>query len=257
MRQVDSKSNNGLKWKTLCRQCNGDIVGCWDPALGEFTKRAEVLLSRSVMLPKCVALKIRGGAVLRSILGHVVAAKTQGDAVPMDAKIRDYLLGRTTLHPAVQVFCWLYPFPPIIVARDFSWVEVVGEGGGSPGLATVVKFFPLAILVLDANEKGTLETKYMTPIHPFASMGDVDEAEIEMWRDPIFHPGWPERAMGNHVVIGGRSYRDSVTTVAEGGAFVTPGKQIEEVSWAQGDAANLPDGLHAFAEVPGERRTRT
>ena len=98
-RQVDSKSHNGLKWRTLCRPCNGDIVGRWDPALGDFTKHAEQMLSPRVVLPRSITLKIRGGAVLRSILGHMVAAKTQGDAVPVDAKIREHLLGKSPLDP--------------------------------------------------------------------------------------------------------------------------------------------------------------
>jgi len=57
-------------------------------------------------------------------------------------------------------------------------------------------FFPLAILILDANDKGTVETDYMTALHPFATLGDDDVATVDVWRQPVFHPGWPERPDG-------------------------------------------------------------
>ena len=249
-RQVDAKSNNGLKWRTLCRQCNGDLIGRWDPALGEFTKQTEAIISPSLALPQRLNMNIRGGAVLRSLLGHVVAAKTQGDAVPLDAKIRDYLLDRAALDPKIGVYCWLYPYRPIVVARDFTWVEVEGEGGASPGLATVIKFYPLAVLVLDASVKGQSNSNYMTPLHPFAGTDENLETAIEILRQPIFHPGWPERAMGNHLVLGGRTYVDSVTTDTPGGAAITPGKQVQAEAWPGGDAGDMLNGLHAFVEVP-------
>ena len=139
--QVDAKSNNGLKWRTLCKVCNGERIGRWDPALGDFTKQVETIISSSsLVLPQKLTMNIRGGAVLRSLLGHVLAAKIQGVAVKIDTKIRDYLLDRTPLDPRVIVYCWVYPYRPIIVARDFTWVEIVGEGGSSPVSTSIIKF---------------------------------------------------------------------------------------------------------------------
>lgn len=251
-KQVEAKSRNGLKWRTLCRSCNGDIIGRWDPALGDFTKQAESIIASTLALPQKITKSIRGGAVLRSLLGHVVGAKTQGDAIPLDAKIRDYLLGQAILDPRVGVYCWLYPYRPIVVSRDFTWVEIEGEGLPSPGLATVIKFYPLAVLFIDSWVNGTLNTDYMTPLHPFAHVDESIETEIEIWRHPIFHPGWPERAMGNHLVLGGRTYVDSVTTDTIGSAAVTPGKQVQAENWPGGDVGNMLNGLHAFVEIPKE-----
>jgi len=251
-RQVDAKSKNGLKWRTLCRPCNGDLIGRWDPALGEFTKQVESIIEPTLVLPPMITMSIRGGAVLRSLLGHVVAAKTQGDAVPLDAKIRDFLLGRARLDSSIGVYCWLYPYRPIIVARDFRWLEIEGEGGQSPGLATVIKFYPLAVLCIDASAVSALNTQNMTPLHTFADVGESVETMVEIWRAPIIHPGWPERAMGNHLVLGGRTYVDSVTTAAPSVAAVTPGKQIQAESWPRGDAGEMLNGLHAFVEIPDQ-----
>lgn len=186
--------------------------------------------------------------VLRSLLGHIAAAKTQDDAVKTDDKIRDYLVGGGPLDPAIKVYCWIYPYRPIVVAKDFTFVEVEGEGGKSSGLVSVIKFFPLAFCVLDGS--GDLNAERITTLHEFAKLGSDSLAEIALWRTPIIQPGWPERAMGNHIVLGGRTYVDSVTTVASGGARIMPGKRVQAQEWEGGDKSRLLNGLHAFAEVP-------
>jgi len=124
---------------------------------------------------------------------------------------------------------------------------------GSPGIATVIKFFPLAILILDSNDKDSFETRYMTELHAFGSRSDDEIVVVEMWREPILHASWPERPMGNHLVLGGRTYTDSVATGSGDATKVAPGKRLEAVSWPEGDAANLLNGLHAFAEVVDPR----
>jgi hypothetical protein len=249
-RQVDARSNNGLKWRTLCRPCNGDIVGRWDPALGEFTKQLEAIVSPTLVLPQVVSFSIRGGAVLRSVLGHVLAAKTKSDAVPADSKIREFLRGLGPLHPNVEVYCWLYPYRPIVVARDFTWVELEGGGSASPGLATVIKFFPLAFLIVDANGKGSVDSRFMTALHSYATLDEKSVIDVSVCRSPIIAPGWPERTMGNHVVLGGQTYIDAVTTVTPDVLPVAPEREVQAEPWPEGDASCLLNDLHAFVNVP-------
>ncbi|TAN30917.1 hypothetical protein EPN29_14210 [bacterium] len=247
-RQVDSRSHNGLKYRTLCKSCNGRLIGRWDDALGEFTRQVESIVSPALALPDRVSFNVRPGAIVRPLLGHVVAAKTQDDAIATDEKIRDYLVRNRALDSAVKVYCWLYPYRPIVVSRDFTFLEVEGESGKSPGIVSVIKFFPLAFCVLDGA--GEVNAERITTLREFTTM-DVDaRADIALWRTPVIQPGWPERAMGNHLVLGGRTYVDSVTTVAPCGAVVTPGKQIQAEAWDGGDKAGVFNGLHAFVEIP-------
>lgn len=247
-RQVDARSRNGLKFRTICKPCNGDLLGSWDGALGAFAEQARLLLAENLVKPARVHLRIRAGAVLRSVLGHMLSVKVQDDDIPVDGKIRDYLLGRAPLDPSIVVYCWLYPFGPTVISRDFTFVEVVGKGGKSPGIVSVIKFFPLAFCILDARGPHG-PGGAVTPLHQFAELDISTEADIEMFTSPIIHPGWPERAMGNHVVLGGRAHTDSLTTLAPNGATVTPGKRIQAERWLGGDNAWLRD-VHAFAEIP-------
>lgn len=245
-RQVASKSLNGLKFKTICKDCNSDLLGRWDTALGEFSKQVERVVAPSLVLPECMNFNIQAGAVLRSILGHVVASKVRDDVAATDQKIREYLLGKTDLDSAIKVYCWFYPFEPTVVSRDFTFVELEGEGRKSPGLVSVVKFYPLAFCVLDGS--GNLNGSCLTAIHQYSSHGSKVETAIDLQLSPIVESAWPERATGNHMILGGKTYVDSVTTAQLGGASVTPGKRVQAERWEGGDTTVF-DGLHAFAEI--------
>jgi hypothetical protein len=244
--QVDAKSRNGLKFRTLCKRCNGDLLGAWDGAVGELADQAARIVQPLIALPTTVPIAVRSGAILRSFLGHVVACKVQDDAVPIDQRIRDYLMGLAPLPASIKAYCWLYPFSPTVVSRDFTFVVAEGEGGSSPGIVSVVKFFPLAFCVLDGQ--GSLNGNGITELHQFASMEPSDTAAIHLHRAPIVQPGWPERALGNHIVLGGRTYADSVTTVGEEAAIVRPGRRTQTIRWEARDSEVFKD-LHAFAEI--------
>jgi hypothetical protein len=209
-----------------------------------------IVVTASIRLPQRIVLRARASAILRSVLGHIVAAKTQDDQVPLDGKIRSYLADSEALDPSIKVYCWLYPFLPIVVARDFTFVVVRQNAEGSPGIVSVLKFFPLAFCVVDG--RGGLNPEGLTTLHEFATRDTNDLIDLTVWRDPLLPPGWPERSQGDHVVLGGRTYIDSVTTLAVGGAKVSDGKRVQAEAWEGGDAARMFNGLHAFVEIPRE-----
>lgn len=253
-RQVDAKSGNGLKFRTLCKDCNGKLLGPWDAALGEFAESVERIAEPRLELPDQVSISIKAGAVVRSILGHIVAAKVHDDEVTTDARVREYLNGRAPLPASFKVYCWLYPFEGTIVSRDFTFVDLEPPGRKSPGLVSVIKFYPLAFCLIDGD--GSLFEDYVSGLHQYAASEPHDTTTIRLLRKPLVQPGYPERAIGNHLVLGGSTYIDSVTTVADGGAFVTPGRRVLAERWESGDTKSFRE-LHAFAEIADLRRRQS
>ena len=123
-----------------------------------------------------------------------------------------------------------------------------GQGTQSPGTLSSLKFFPLAFCVLDGN--GVLNIPNAVDLQGFASLDPSEEREITISRVPAVEDWWPERPRGNHVVLGGRSYIDSITTVAPSSVpnLARPGRQIQAERWEGGDNAILKQ-VHAFAEI--------
>jgi hypothetical protein len=245
---IDVRARGGLRYKTLCESCNGNnLLGGWDDALGEFTAQVETIVDPALDLDQYVKFHVRTGAILRSVLGHIVAAKTQDDDVSLDQKIREYLLDGAPLDPDIRVYAWLYPYRRIVVARDFLFFNLVGDGGQVGGLASLLKFYPLAFCVLE-REHPNIDTQFLTTFHTHADADPDAKADLVVWRSPIVDASWPQRPKGNHVVIAGKTFFDSVTTAEPGGDTGTPGKRIVAERWEGGDNAVLK-GVHAFAEV--------
>lgn len=219
-RQVDKRSGNGLKFRTLCEVCNGQILGSWDAALGDFTKAAERIAESSLELPNQVSLTIQAGAVVRSVLGHILATKVQDDEVTTDERIRKYLNDTAALPVSFKVYCWLYPFEPTVVSRDFTFVDLQPPGRPNPGIVSVIKFYPLAFCLVDGE--GELDEKYVTSLHLYAAMQPSDEMAIEFRCKPIVRPEYPQHAYRTHAVLGGRTYMDSVFAVGENPRYVMP-----------------------------------
>lgn len=219
-RQVDARSGNGLKFRTLCKDCNGRILGSWDGALGDFARAVKRIARSALELPSQVSLNIQAGAVVRSVLGHIVATKVQDDEVTTDHRIRKYLKGSPALPASFKVYCWLYPFEPTVVSRDFTFVDLQPPGRATPGIVSVIKFYPLAFCLLDGE--GKLDEKYVTSLHPYAAMRPSDETTIEFRCKPIVRPEYPQHAYRTHAAVGGRTYMDSVFAVAENPRYIMP-----------------------------------
>jgi hypothetical protein len=151
-------------------------------------------------------VEVRAGAVLRSVLGHILAAKLESDNVAVDEWIRAYLNGQQ-LDPRLKVYLWLYPYHLAVVARDFVFRNI-GNWWIMDGLSSVLKFLPLAFLVTDAS----VELPF-TQLHPFASLSPTGTAKINLEYNVIMQPFWPERPDRNHVVLGGAAFFDAICTI--------------------------------------------
>jgi hypothetical protein len=243
--QFGVKSHNGLKFRTLCKTCNSELLGSWDTAIGDFSRQAAPIALPTVDLPDKVTISVRPGAIVRSFLGHIIAAKVRDEESKTDATIRAYLTGSAALPATFKVYCWLYPFEPVIVSLDFTFVQI-GSPLPSPGVVSVVKFFPLGFCFIDGN--GSLAEDHITALHGFAELAPSETATITLARKPVLDPAYPNLPRGNHMVLGGRTYTDSITTGDGASSLVTDGRRIKAERWEAGDTPTFPN-LHVFAEV--------
>lgn len=69
-------SQSGVKFRTLCGRCNGDrLGGDYDKALLEMCKQARRLHRNAHLIRQLPHVEIDPGKVVRSIFGHMLAAK--------------------------------------------------------------------------------------------------------------------------------------------------------------------------------------
>ena len=210
-----SKSPNGVKFSTICRDCNRDLLGAkYDRHLNRFARWITNRLRGRVWHPRILHCRTRPVALLKSLLGHILAAKPEYHESPIDDAMRRFVLRDEPLARDLTVFYWVYPFPETRVSTDFGMHAVRGAFDGPWGVFSVLKFFPVAFLAAwECTEYHGLPS-----FAQYRGLAPEDEAEVPVRFDLVPRdPGWPEGVGDSNVVL--------YTSGAETSVIATPAKR--------------------------------
>ncbi len=202
-------SQNGITFKTICSNCNNWLGSKYDGALGELAKKVENFIASSLFLPDSFEVECQPNAIMRSVLGHILAAKTQTDEVVIDQLIRPCVLDPLLpIHEDIHIFYWVYPYEKTAIMRDFGMPAVRGKFD-LPGFFNMIKFYPIAFLITHKLP----DYEYLDSLSKFNKISPDDKASISIRLNPIKKSSWPEECdMGNFLMLG-RTANDSVYAV--------------------------------------------
>ena len=168
--KYEASSQNGVKFRSLCSNCNNNLLGAeYDKELTRFTSAVLSHLQDSVEqlppglvnvsdLPQFVGT-FKVNRIARAICGHILAAKNEYDNQTLpDVQLRKYFLNPTALPPKdYHLLMWFYPYSTITIARDFIAKKISATNDLIPeGMCSIVSSFPLAYLLCDDQYTGTL-----------------------------------------------------------------------------------------------------
>lgn len=115
-------TQNGVKFKTVCLDCNRDLLGKeYDPAINDFAVGIGRFLKTTLSLPTKVTYATKPARLLRALFGHLLAAKSEFEQTTPDQAMREFVLDPTaSLPPNLNVFFWVYPYPHVVIIRDVA-----------------------------------------------------------------------------------------------------------------------------------------
>jgi hypothetical protein len=204
-----SLSQNGVKYRTICRDCNSLLGRCYDPVLNEFAIGVGRYLKTTIHLPDVVHHKTKPLRLMKAIIGHLIAANAAIEDTQFDQQCREFVLDEGAKLPeTMNIFYWPYPHNISVIIRDF--VMFVPRGTfNTAAVFQTMKFFPIAYLVCDTPSYAGLDK--MTE---FREAGIDEEAEvpIKLMLSRPEDPYWPEAPSGkeNNVFLGGQSAADAI-----------------------------------------------
>jgi hypothetical protein len=204
-RQRPTFSQSGLRFETLCRRCNS-ALGDFDPALKALCDEVHQVLTSRIVRLSPIQVSFRPNAVLRAVLGHMLAAKPQTDDAWPDPLLRPVLLDRTASLPGtVHVYWWVYPHRSIQIRRDFVMPQRPWQFD-TLGIFSVVKFYPLGFAVTDCTNFAGLPD-----LAVFGATPTTTEVEVEL---PVLRrvpERWPDVVGDGRFIIGGSAFSACVT----------------------------------------------
>ena len=198
-------SQNGVKFRTLCKGCNEWLGRKFDPTLNDFPRHLGELVRTPLHLPPTVDVETKPHRLIRGIVGHLVAAKAELDDVVFDRAVRDFIFDPSLPVPDdLHIFYWIYPYPTQVVLRDVAMPKKRGDFSEFQ-FCHVLKYFPIAFLVSDADAYEGLPELTR---HRGAEPDDVVSLTIPL-RDAPDHL-WPEAPDKGNVLMGGQAMESSV-----------------------------------------------
>lgn len=187
------QSQNGMKFRTICAKCNNTLGQKYDK---EFNN-AIALLTRALVgndLNACTAL-VDTEKMLKSICGHLLAAKLDFEETVPDQKMRNFVLGRSH-ELGLGVYYWYYPYLENMVLRDLVISRFTKNQNA---MVSIIKCFPIAVLITDAQ---IFESE-------FTKLG-VSDNIIELILQPAYPADYPIHVTDETMILGGQSMNSAL-----------------------------------------------
>ena len=202
---------NGMKYRTICGDCNSLLGSKYDDELNKLVKALTRLVNSSLIIPPIIKLKVRPLPIIKSVVGHILAAKSQLDGSKCDSIFREFVLNENAPIPeGLNLYYWIYPFENTIVVRDFAMMNVSGKDDFNKcSILQLLKFFPIAFML------SNVDSCYSLPSLTSCSKNISKETEREI---PIlFYRSverfWPERISDGNIML--------ATSETENAVYVT------------------------------------
>lgn len=203
-------SQSGVRFRTICQPCNNRIIGDYDKELGLLTGRLADFCSSGIVLPAqypYLPVRCRPRAVLQSVLGHLLAAKSWTDETSaIDTALRPCIAAPGGPLPKhLHIYYWLHPHSSISIVRDIG-MPSVRNNWSSFSLFSVLKFYPVGFVLTEApNYEG------LPSFDDFHDYPLDAEAELNVTVDHIFSPHWPNNVTNDvNIIISSDSMKDAV-----------------------------------------------
>ena len=194
-------AQRGVKYRTLCGQCNNERLGHrYDPTLIALARDVRRLLESKLLLPPQIEVITKPNRLLRSVIGHLLAfgvgQHRDGGAIN---GLTDFFLDESGPFPAdIKLYYWLYPFNDQVLIRH-AGVSFHYRANFAPFM--LLKFFPLAFFLV-INEPPTWRLRHRRADLLMSSDIDRDvPMAVELHEIP--HQRWPEAPGDEGIVLYG------------------------------------------------------
>lgn len=198
-------SQNGLKYQTICSNCNNDILGRQnDPALIDFTKSVcDFLYQDQNTWHFDVKIKGCPQKIMRSVLGHICAQGVDRcEEERGSVTIKNFVLDKENiLSDEIEIYYWFYPHSEQVLARDFGYMDIPTQSNFTVWL---LKFFPLGFMIT-WNRPSTFDfLDHSISLHRISdyrheNYDSIVDLPVQLY--PIQDQSWPEAPTNRSAIL--------------------------------------------------------
>lgn len=189
-------SQNGVKYRTICSDCNSTIGFEYDPTLNEFNRLIIDFIQSTKILPQYISIKVKPIRLMKAVLAHILSAKLNIDEVVTDKEIRETIFSKDIAIPKkLHIYYWIYPYDCTVILRDFAVPVELGNYSNCT-FCQVIKYFPIAFIVTDSDSFRDLES-----LSKYRELKIDDEIDLLIDLSKVKEFNWPEKVDENNIIF--------------------------------------------------------
>jgi hypothetical protein len=192
----------GVRFRTLCADCNNGLGGKEDKALIDFSQRIRRLVESPIRMAPWATISAKPNLIYRGLLAHLVSANDRGIRTRFDIDARRLFFRKLPLGLSPwSLFYWVYGGASLFLMRNAHYaiwsprVKVV--------TMQIIKIYPLAFMFVQ-------EPWFLGVPNMRSFLWRKDEEEVDLpieLRRSDSHPHWPASVSeGNSILLGGGSF---------------------------------------------------
>jgi len=163
-------SQNGMKYRTLCQKCNGELLSQLDNDLKKvYTQFQEFQNDIRIYNSGFVGINVNQYRIARALLGHYLAVcfsddyeneiKKPLDNSPFYEEIRKFILGELINPSMVKIYYWYYPYDDIRFCQYEAYIPFMARGNMRATFGGLLKYYPLAYWIVNIKNSSILPNK--------------------------------------------------------------------------------------------------
>ncbi len=193
---VGRQFRGGVRFRTLCADCNNSLGGREDRALADFHWKVRRQLESTIIVDGTIRISAKPNLIYRCVLAHLVAANESGVPTQFDTEVRDLFFRRKPLSfSSWNLFYWIYIRKEIFVMRNAYRTSFLPRVELNP--TQIMKIYPLAFMLTQRT------WFYGVPnMRQFLRPDDDEEGELPVQFDRWdTSPVWPIVAENNGAIF--------------------------------------------------------
>lgn len=180
------ESQNGMKYRTICRSCNSLLGSEYDPSIISFSRTIDRYIKTSIVLPDPPHCSIRVQRLMKGVLGHLLAAQVDCPSFALStSELHDYVLDPfEPLPESISLFFWIHDFRGSVAILDMIKCSLRDR---SLHRLHVLKYFPVGFLATPSRSYGGLPS-----LSCYRNAGCDEEVRVPVPFGAFRPPDWPE-----------------------------------------------------------------
>jgi hypothetical protein len=143
----------GLRFRTLCRDCNSGLGGREDKAIIDFFDRVRKLVESPIITSPIIRVPAKPNLIYRGLLAHLISANDSGVPCSFDSEAREIFFGRRDIRlSSWNLFYWIFTGSSIFLMRNAYHTQWHPSVEVTP--IQILKSYPLGYVCSEAVVHG-------------------------------------------------------------------------------------------------------